>query len=58
MAERIATYLLDTQNPDGTWFTNDYLGDAPGTVNEYSHKMDLTAEFTVRLIEITKDLGL
>ena len=58
VAERIATYLLDTQNADGTWFTNDYLGDAPGTVNEYSHKMDLTAEFTVRLIEITKDLGL
>lgn len=58
VAERIATYLLETQNPDGTWYTNDYLGDAPGSVNEYSHKMDLTAEFTVRLIEITKDLSL
>lgn len=58
VAERIGTYLLDTQNDDGTWYSNAYLGDAPGTIDEYSHRMDLTAEFVVRLIEIAKDLNL
>lgn len=58
VAERIAAYVLETQNVDGTWYKNEYLGDPEGSVAEYSHRMDLTAEFTVRLIEMSKDLSL